>query len=117
MVLAGELADERGRADAGIFFVCGTAGGGCGRRRSERFFSCRWRSGRSGRSGLGGRGNGRATSFANHSNDGVDLNRVTFGNLDFLEDPAGGRGDFGVDLVGGNLEQRHVALDLVTGFF
>src|ERR1019366_2711805 len=65
----------------------------------------------------GGGGSGSATAVANHTHDGVDLNGVAFGNLDFLKDSAGGRGDFGVDLVGGNLEQRFVALDLVTGLF
>ena len=70
-----------------------------------------------GRGGLGGRGCRSGSAVANYADHSVDLNGVTFGNLDFLKDSAGGRGDFGVDLVGGNLEQGLVALDLFTGFF
>src|ERR1019366_2557147 len=92
IVLAGELADKRGRANVGIFFVLRSAGGGRGRR-----------SGRSRSNGLGRGGGGSATAVANHTDDGVDLNGVAFGNLDFLKDSAGWGGDFGVDLVGGNL--------------
>ena len=109
IVLAGEFADQRGGADVGILFVviCGRARGCCGRRSGSslvlpflRVLEPRasteqrpWRSG--GRS---------AAAVANHADHSVDLNRVAFGNLDFLKDSAGGRGDFGVDLVGGNLE-------------
>src|SRR5207302_10503274 len=118
VVLAGELATERGRADNGIFFVLGSAGGGSW-RRSRSFFLCRYRSGRrrSRSSDLGWGRSGSATTVPNHTDDGIDLNGISFGNLDFLKHAAGGRGDFGVDFVGGNLEQRFIALDLVTGLF
>ena len=111
IVLAGELADQRGRTNVGIFLVLGSAGGGRG-RRSRGFFLYGCRSGRRGRSDLGGRGCGIATAVANHADDGVDLNGVAFGNLDLLKDAAGGRGDFSVDLVGRNLEQGFVALKI-----
>src|SRR5260221_13780556 len=116
-MLASELADEGGRTDIGIFFVLGSAG--ARRGRSRRFFLCRcWCGSRRSRSSdLGGSGSGSAIAVTYHADDGIDLNGVAFGNLDFLKDSAGGRGDFGVDLVGGNLEQRFIALDLVTGLF
>ena len=121
IVLAGEFADERGRADVGIFFLvftAGSAGGGCGRRsRSFLFCGCGSGGSRSRNSGFGGIRSGSATAVADHPDNRVDLNGVAFGNLDFLKDSTGGRGDFGVDLVGGNLEQRFIALDLVTGLF
>ena len=116
-VLAGEFADERGRADVGIFFVLGSTGGRHGRSLGFCLYRCRSGRSRSGRSGLGESGSGSATAVANHTDDGVDLNGVAFGNLDFLKNSAGGRGDFGVDLVGGNLEQGLVTLDLVAGLF
>ncbi len=117
IVLAGELAHEWGGADAGIFFVLGSAGGGCG-RRSRSFLLCGCRNGWSRNSGFGGGGgrSGSSTAVANYTDDGVDLNSVAFGNLDFPKDAAGGRGDFGIDFVGRNLEQGFVALDLFTGF-
>ena len=52
IVLAGEFADERGRANVGIFFGIMNSGGGRW-RRSRSFFLCGSESGRS--AGEGGR--------------------------------------------------------------
>ena len=46
--------------------------------------------------------------------DVVDLYGIAFLGGDFGEDPRSGRGNLGVDLVGRDLEQRLVALDLVA---
>ena len=121
VVLAGKFADERGGADVGFFFFFGGAAAGRGRRwralAPASFGSGRGGAGASAeRRAFGWRsGGGSAIGFANDADNGVDLNGVAFGNFDFLEDAAGGGGDFGVDLVGGDLEERLVALDLVTG--
>ena len=115
VVLAGELADERGGAD--VFFFCGERGGlprlyGSGGGGNS--WSLRDGSGRRGFGGSGGCGSG---AIADDTDYGVDLDGVALGDFDFLEDAAGGGGDFGVDLVGGDFEQRLVALDFVAGLF
>ena len=43
------------------------------------------------------------------------LHRRAFGDFDVLQDAGGGRGNLGVDLVGGDFEQRFVALNFVAG--
>ena len=119
IVLAGKLADERGRADVGgfflvfVFFFLRSDGGGLKSGSFLSFFFGRRGSGGSRSGGLGG----SAIAVANDADDGVDLNGIAFGNLDLLKNSAGGRGDFSVDLIGGNLEQGFVALDLFAGFF
>ena len=117
-VFAGDLADER--RGAGFFVL--VLGRGCGgrhgrRRRSLLFFfggRCRWR----------GRGFGRrcgrlgCSGFAVHrdgADDRVHANGCSFGDFDFLQDSGGGRGNFGIDFVGRNFEERLVALDFVSG--
>ena len=62
-----------------------------------------------GRSGNGGAG------FVDDADNGVDLDGLALLVADLLEDSSGGGGDFGVDLVGGDLEERLVALDSVAG--
>src|SRR5208282_3795247 len=95
IVLAGELADERGRADVGLLFIAfiaGSAGGGCG-RRSRCFFFCGCGSGRNRGSDFGREsGSGGPTAVTDHANNGVDLNGVAFGDFDFLKDSAAGAG-------------------------
>jgi hypothetical protein len=44
----------------------------------------------------------------------VDRDGLAFLHLDLGEDAGGGDGNLGVDLVGGNLEQRLVAIDCVA---
>ena len=51
---------------------------------------------------------------ADHGDDGVDLDGGAGLGLDFGEDARGGRGDLGVDLVGGDFKKRLVALDFVS---
>ena len=51
---------------------------------------------------------------ADDGDDGVDRDGLAFGDLDLGEGAGGGRGDLGVDLVGGDLEERLVALDRVA---
>ena len=48
--------------------------------------------------------------------DGVDLDGGAFGDLDFSEDSGHGRRNFGIDLVGGDFEERLVFLDVVADF-
>jgi hypothetical protein len=120
VVFAGELADERRGANVGTLFVITlrSADGGCGRRSFfSSFLFCGCGSSGSGSRGLGGCRGGSAVAVADHSDHCVDLNRAAFGNLDFLKDSTGGRGDFSVNLVGGNLKQGFVALDLFTSLF
>ncbi len=61
-----------------------------------------------------GRGGGGAC-FIDGADDGVDLDGGAFLDLDLAECAGGGRGDFGVDLVGGDFEERLVARDGVAG--
>ena len=62
------------------------------------------------RSGLGG-----GFAIDGDGADTVFTHGGAFGDFDFLQDAGGGRGDFGVDFVGGDFEQRFVALDFVAG--
>ena len=119
IVLASELAYQRGRADVGIIFGFEGAGGLRGRGSFPRLPLCGCGSSgyRRRYSGLGWRGSGSSIAVANDTDDGIDLNGISFGDLNLLEDPAGGSWDFGVDLVGGNLEQRFVALDFLASLF
>src|SRR5579862_3966967 len=52
-----------------------------------------------------------------HGDDGVDLDGRTLGELDFAQNAPDGRRNFGVDLVGGDLEERFVFLDRFAGLF
>ena len=77
------------------------------------WFFRRWLPAPSGRSRFCWRG-----GFAIHgdgADDGVDADGGAFGDFDFLQNAGGGRGNFGVNLVGGDFEKRFVALDLVAG--
>jgi hypothetical protein len=62
-------------------------------------------------------GSDSATGLANDSDDAVNGDRFTFFDFDFGEHPRRGRRDLGVDLVGGDLKQRLVALDGVSNLF
>ena len=130
VVLAGHLADQRRNRP-----------GGLGRRRRARarraragrrpaalcprpvarqasgsIASCAGRLGlRRGRSGrLGRRG---AAALFDTRHDGVDADGLAFLDHDFGQRPGGGRRNFGVDLVGGDLEERLVAFDALAGLF
>jgi len=48
--------------------------------------------------------------------DGIDGDGVAFLRENLSQRAGGGRGDLGVDFVGGDLEQRLIALDLVADF-
>jgi hypothetical protein len=58
----------------------------------------------SGRGGFRGSWSSGAIAVTDHADYRVDLDSVALGNLDLLEDTAGGRGDFGVHLISGNFE-------------
>ncbi len=101
--------DELAAAGAG-------AGGGCG-----SFLFGGW-------SGAAGAGAAAALAGAEAGADAPFPSPITpttvltwtvlpFGNLDFLEHATGGGGNFGVHLVGGDLEERLVALNFVAGLF
>ena len=51
------------------------------------------------------------------ADDRIHADGGTFRDFDFLQDAGGGRGNFRVDFVGGNFEERFVALNFVAGFF
>ena len=55
-----------------------------------------------------------ADDATDHGDDGVDLDGCAFRDLDLGEDAGDGRGNLGVDLVGGDLEERLVVLDGVA---
>ena len=90
---------------------------GCGRLRSFRFrgsrcgcrsllrrFCLGWRSRSS-----------RARSVrVNQRDDGLNRHGLAFIDLDFFQYAGGGRRNLGVHLVGGNLEERLVALDFIA---
>ena len=69
------------------------------------------RRGRGGGGCLGGAG-----AAADDGDDGVDGDGGAFLDLDFGESAGDGRGDFGVDLVGGDFEDGLVAGDGVADF-
>ncbi len=82
------------------------------RSRSRR---SRRRRGRSSSRFRGSRSGGRlASSAADHRNDGVDADGRAFRNLDLGEDAGDWRRNLRVDLVGGDLKERLVALDRVA---
>ena len=119
VMFAGQLADERGGADIGFFFLAGGRSRHGRRRWSGHLFLCgssrsrRWGSSlrRSGSS------RGCAIAFADHAHDSVHLNCIAFGDFDLLKNAAGRCGNFGIDLIGGNLKEWFVALDLVARLF
>ena len=120
----GEFADQRRRMDAfgssssRWSSLRGCAGGRSWFCRGRSLSLWRWCGGFGGRSSLGWTCAEAARAAAraiDHRNDGLDGNGLAFSNLDFLQHTGGRRGNFGVDLVGGDFEQRLVALDLVTG--
>ena len=101
VVVAGDLADERRGARR---LACG--GGGAGLRRAAAAgaaaAAARLRGG--GLPACGGR------ASADDGDDGVDADGGAFLDLDLGERAGDGRGDLGVDLVGGDLEDGLVAL-------
>ncbi len=68
---------------------------------------------RRGRRTFGGRGCGCLSIAGDHAHHGIDLHRVPGLDFDLLQCAGSRRRNFGVHLVGGNLKQRFVALDLV----
>ena len=62
-------------------------------------------------------GQRRLPGLANDRDDGVDLDGGAFGKADFGEHAGHGRGNLGVDLVGGDLEERLVFFDGVADGF
>ena len=70
------------------------------------------------RSGFRGSSGSRGVAVSgDDAYDGVDLDGVAGFDLDLLKSAGRGRGDFGVNLVGGDFEQRLVTLDFVAGLF
>jgi hypothetical protein len=67
--------------------------------------------------GAGAGAGGGRTRGVNGSNDGVDRDRLAFLDLDFLQDAGRRRGNFRVHFVGGDFEERFVALDFIAGLF
>ena len=53
-------------------------------------------------------------TVSDNADDGVDLYGIAGFDLDLLEGAGRGRGDLGVNLVGGDFEQGLVALDFVA---
>ncbi len=71
-----------------------------------------------GRSGLcrsRGRSSGRRPRSVNHADNRLDRHGLPFAKFDLLQHASSRRGNFRIHLVGGDLEQRLVALDLVAG--
>ena len=66
--------------------------------------------------GLGGRrrSDGRAGLAADAREHGADVDSLALRDEDLADDPGGGRRDLGVDLVGGDLEQGLVGLDVLA---
>ncbi len=73
----------------------------------------RFRRGR-GRSGCFG-GRRCAVAIADSADNCIYLDRTALGNFDVLKHAGSGRGNLGVHLIGGDFEERLVALDLVSG--
>ena len=57
---------------------------------------------------------GARAAGADHRDDAVDRNRLAFLDADLGDDAGGGRRNFGIHLVGRDLEQRLVAIDRVA---
>ena len=77
--------------------------GGCGFRRSGRFF------------GRGWRGADRAVTGFNHRDHRLNRHGLAFADFNFFQHAGRGRGNLRVHLVRGNFEQWFVALDFVSG--
>ncbi len=66
--------------------------------------------------GWRGRSGGRTGAVGiDHRDDGLNGHGLPFGDLNFFQHAGRRRRNFRVDFVGGNFEQRLVALDLVAG--
>ncbi len=90
----------------------GSRGGCCGGWLLLFFlFFLHWRSRRWG----GFRWGGGFAIRSDGADDRIHADRCAFGDFDFLQHAGGGRGNFGVNLVGGDFEERLVALDFVSG--
>ena len=63
----------------------------------------------------GARSSGAGAIGIDYANDGIDLDGGAFLHFHFFEHTTGGRRDFGVHFVGGDFEERLVALDTVAG--
>ena len=121
-MFAGDLADERRGAGFFVLFAerrrAVRDGGGAGRTFFFFFRRGRWQLAGAAFGWRGRRpwlGSGGFAIDGDGSDDGVHADRGAFGDFDFLQNSGGGGGNFGVDLVGGDLEQRFVALDFVAG--
>ncbi|EME96437.1 ABC transporter ATPase, partial [Streptomyces mobaraensis NBRC 13819 = DSM 40847] len=116
----GDRLAQRGQHDVGTGGAGGrgSGGGGLGRGgRSGRGLGGGRRGGLGGGRLGGGRGRGGgggAGAVVDDGQLGADLHRLVLGHLDGGEDAGRGRRDLGVDLVGGDLEQRLVDLHAVT---
>ena len=129
VVLAGEFADQRADG-AGEFLGYGLGRDGCRSRLIHGSGSNDGRRGSSGRRlricgrrghlrsrSFGARGSGRSDGLAGRADagdDGIDGDDRTLLDQDLGEDALGGGGDFRIDLVGGDFEERLVALDGVA---
>src|SRR5580700_2331098 len=121
IIFARDFADERRAAN---FFTARSSlrRSRCSRSRSWRsgLRCCRRRGGLGGfgfRRSRGWRGTGGAVAGFDHGDDGLNWHRLAFADFDFFQHPSRGRGNFRVDFIGGNFEQRFVALDFVSGLF
>ena len=115
IVIAGDLAHERRRARVVVFFVlcrrCGLHG-----RSRRRSGGRNWRGSFRRRGGRGGFGCSGGFAVGGDGRDyGVDLHGRAFGNLDVLQHAGSWGGNFGVHFIGGDLEERFVALYFVAG--
>ena len=106
------------RASSSSFLSAG-AGAGSGRRGRERlllfsfFFALAAQ-----RLGAGFAARRRLRGFAiggDSADDRIHADGRAFGDFDFLQNAGGRSGNFGVDFVGGDFEERLVALDFVAG--
>ncbi len=120
VVVLGDLADERAGADAsllaivGLGFGLGRLGGMSEAVVAERLPSWPREQERQARRPWLARVR-RPLAVADDADHGVHLDGVACLDLDLLERAGRGSGNFGVNLVGGDFEQRLVALDFVAG--
>ena len=121
VVVFGNLADERAGTDTTLVAVLGLAVRLRAALTPERAEAVAERPpswlrerARQARAALAGGGRRGSVAISDDADYGVDLHGVAGLDLDLLQRAGRRSGDFGVNLVGGDFEQRLVALDFVA---